>query len=299
MDPDPEFPNRRDAERGSAIVRFWGVRGSIPVPGPDTAGFGGNTSCVEVRAGGEIVILDAGTGLRALGNSLVEEFRGRPLSLTMLITHTHCDHTQGFPFFAPAYEASNSIRILGFSEDGCGLQKAFARQMEPAYFPVGLSHMQAEIVFEELRGDSFQVGNIRVSTCRTTHPGCCGAYRLETKAGSICYIPDHEADRGQTPGSAAVAQLIHGADLVILDSQYTAEEYAGREGWGHSSMEQAVRIAREARARDLRLFHHDPSHGDDFLEQMLQNARRIAAGSEMRIEAAREGETVNLAEKAR
>ena len=295
MSPDPAFPGGRDAVRGPATVRFWGVRGSIPVPGPQTAGFGGNTSCVELRAGGQIIILDAGTGLRALGSSLIEEFRGQPLSLTMLITHTHSDHTQGFPFFAPAYEASNRIRILGFSEGGCGLQKAFARQMEPAYFPVGLSHMQAEILFEELGGDAFQLGSICVSTCRTSHPGFCGAYRITTGAGSICYIPDHEANGNGEPGCAAVPQLIREADLVILDSQYTAEEYRGREGWGHSSMEHAVRTACDARAKCLRLFHHDPSHSDDFLEQMLHQARRIAAGSETRIEAAREGDVVTLA----
>ncbi|MEO6786664.1 MAG: MBL fold metallo-hydrolase [Chthoniobacteraceae bacterium] len=295
MPPNQAFPDGRDAEHGSAIVRFWGVRGSIPVPGPQTVGYGGNTSCVEVRADGQIIILDAGTGVRALGISLTEEFRGRPLSLTMLITHTHSDHIQGFPFLAPAYEASNHIRILGFSEGGCGLQKAFARQMYPAYFPVGLSQMRANIAFEELAGDAFQIGSIRVSTCRANHPGNCGGYRLDTGAGSICYIPDHEADGSHAPKCAAVAQLIHEADLVILDSQYTAEEYRGHEGWGHSSMEDAVRTACDARAKCLHLFHHDPSHSYGFLDQMLQEARRIAADSGTLIEAAREGRQVTLA----
>ena len=298
MSSHPEFSSIRAAEHGSATVRFWGVRGSIPVPGPQTAGYGGNTSCVEVRAEGQIIILDAGTGLRGLGNSLAEEFRGRPLSLTMLITHTHSDHIQGFPFFAPAYEASNYIRILGFSEGGWGLTKAFARQMYSAYFPVGLSQMRGDMVFEELAGDAFQIGNIRVSTCRTSHPGACGAYRMDTGAGSICYIPDHEADGNPAPERAAVEKLIQGADLVIHDSQYTAEEYRGHEGWGHSSMEQAVRIACDAGVKCLHLFHHDPSHSDEFLDRMLEQARHLAAGSETRIEAACEGGQVTLAGSA-
>ena len=298
MSPNPAISSRHTSERGSAIVRFWGVRGSIPVPGPQTAKYGGNTSCVEIRADGEIIILDAGTGLRALGISLMEEFRGRPLSVTILITHTHSDHIHGFPFFAPAYEASNRIRILGFSEGGCGLQGAFTRQMEPAYFPVGLSHMRSEMVFEELHGEAFQIGNVRVSSCRTNHPGNCGGYRVDTSAGSICYIPDHEADGTRAPECAAVAQLIHDAELVILDSQYTAGEYRGHEGWGHSSMEDAVRTACDARAKCLHLFHHDPSHNDEFLEQMLQKAKRLAVGSGTRIETAREGKQVTLAGKA-
>ena len=294
MSSHSEFSSSRDSERGLATARFWGVRGSIPVPGPQTAGYGGNTSCVELRAEGQILILDSGTGLRALGNSLAEEFRGRPLSVTMLITHTHSDHIHGFPFFAPAYEASSRIRVLGFSQGGCGLERAFTEQMEPAYFPVGLSHMQGDIAFEELTGDAFQIGDIRVSTSRTNHPGVCGGYRMDTGAGSICYVPDHEADGTHAPECATVARLIDGADLVVLDSQYTAEEYRGREGWGHSAMEDAVRTACDARVKCLQLFHHDPSHDDEFLDRMLQKARQLAAGSATRIEAAREGAQVIL-----
>ncbi len=293
-----ESSGRRGSSLDSATVRFWGVRGSIPVPGPQTAGYGGNTSCVELRADGQILILDAGSGLRALGNSLMEEFRGGPLSVTMLITHTHSDHLHGFPFFAPAYEASSRIRILGFSQGGCGLERAFNGQMEPAYFPVGLSHMQGELAFEELTGDPFHLGNIRVTTCHTNHPGACGGYRFDTAAGSICYIPDHEADGSGAPECAMVAKLIHGADLVILDAQYTAGEYRGREGWGHSAVEDAVRTACDAEVKCLHLFHHDPAHGDGFLDGMLQKARHIAAGRGTRIELAREGAQVSLPQGA-
>jgi phosphoribosyl 1,2-cyclic phosphodiesterase len=171
--------------------------------------------------------------------------------------------------------------------------------MEAPYFPVTLSQMPGGIVFEEMGGDQFQVGKIRVSVCRTNHPGVCHGYRLDTSAGSICYIPDHEAGHVENgPQADAVSQLIHEADLVILDSQYTAEEYRSRTGWGHSAMEDAVRVARDARAKRLQLFHHDPSHDDEFLDQMLKKARHLATGSGMRVEAAREGEQVTLAAKA-
>ena len=298
MSQSPKSSSKHAADPEPAKVRFWGVRGSIPVPGPQTLRFGGNTSCVEVRADGQTIILDAGSGLRPLGVSLGKEFRGQPLDLTILITHTHWDHIQGFPFFAPAYEAQNRIRVFGFEGMRRGIHEAFAGQMEAPYFPVTLSQMPGGIVFDELAGEAVQIGKIRVSACRTNHPGICHGYRLDTGAGSICYIPDHEAGRADSgPGAAAVAQLIHEADLVILDAQYTAEEYRTREGWGHSSMEDAVRVARDARARRLQLFHHDPSHDDEFLDQMLQKARRIAMGSGMRVESAREGEQVTLVAK--
>ena len=297
MSLSPKPASAPTAEYEPVKVRYWGVRGSIPVPGPQTVKFGGNTSCVEVRVDGRILIFDAGTGLRALGASLEAEFGGRALDVTMLITHSHWDHMQGFPFFAPAFEQRNRIRVLGFAEAGRGLREAFAGQMDAPYFPVPLARMPGSIEFEELRGESFQLGGIRVSACRTNHPGICHGYRLDTKGGSVCYVPDHEAG-GTGQGTEAVARMIHEADLVILDSQYTEEEYRTHTGWGHSAMEDTVRLARDARVKRLNLFHHDPSHDDAFIERMVEKARRIAAGSGMRVDAAREGEQVSLVAKA-
>ena len=287
MSPAP----KSTTEHGTVTVRFWGVRGSIPVPGPQTVRYGGNTSCVEVRADGQIIILDAGSGLRPLGISLAEEFRGQPLDLTILVTHTHWDHIQGFPFFSPAYETQNRIRVGGFADVRSGLNETFAGQMVASYFPVSLSQMPGSIVFEELSDDASYIGGIRVSASRTNHPGMCYGYRLDTSAGSICYIPDHEIV-ATVPNSepGGIAKLMHGADLVILDAQYTAEEYRTHTGWGHSSMEAAVRCARDMQVRRLHLFHHDPSHDDEFLDQMLKAAKDIAGGSGMHVESAREGD---------
>lgn len=279
-------------------LKFWGVRGSIPTPGPQTVRFGGNTSCVEVRADGQIVILDAGTGLRPLGIALGAEFRERPQELTMLITHTHSDHIQGFPFFGPAYQSQNQIRVLGYEVARRGLQEVLALQMETPFFPVPLSEMPGNIVFEDLKETSFQIGPIHVTACRTNHPGTCSGYRLDTSGGSICYIPDHETIVSPSDSKAgAVTKMIQDADLVILDSQYTQEEYREHEGWGHGCMDDVIQVARDAHVKRLYMFHHDPSHDDEFLDKMLQRARRLAMGSGMRVESAREGEQVMLASK--
>lgn len=295
----PKLSGEPSAGNEPVRLKFWGVRGSIPTPGPQTVRFGGNTSCVEVRADGQIIILDAGTGLRPLGMALGSEFREQPQQLTLLITHTHSDHIQGFPFFGPAYQPQNQIRVLGFEAARQGLQEVLAMQMESPYFPVPLAQMPGNIVFEDLKDTAFHVGPVRVSACQTNHPGICYGYRLNTSCGSICYIPDHETVLSN-PGSRSdgIANMIRDADLVILDAQYTSEEYRDHKGWGHGCMEDVVQLAREMGVKRLYLFHHDPSHDDDFIEKMLQRARRLAMGSGMRVEAAREGEHVMLAAKA-
>lgn len=281
-------------------LKFWGVRGSIPTPGPQTVRFGGNTSCVELRADGQIVILDAGTGLRPLGAALTAEFRDRPQELTLLISHTHWDHIQGFPFFLPAYQRQNRVRVLGYEDTRRGLQEALLGQMAAPYFPVTLPEMPGNIVFEELKDAAFQVGPIRVSSCRTNHPGACYGYRLDTSAGSICYVPDHETTAESTrPGIQGVSRLIQDADIVVLDAQYTIDEYKEHTGWGHGCMDEVIRVARDARVRRLYLFHHDPSHDDEFLDRMLQRARRLTLGTGMRVEMAREGEQVLVAARGR
>lgn len=286
-----------------AIIKFWGVRGSIPTPGPETMRVGGNTACIELRADGEHIIFDAGSGMRPLGRSLAKEFGDSPLDITLLITHTHWDHIQGFPFFVPAYSPQNHVHILGYEGARKDLQATLAGQMESPYFPIAMAQMPGNIIIEELKSLHFQIGSIAGEACHVNHPGVCVGYRLTTAAGSICYIPDHESaprtadDADSVNGmiERKVVEFIRGADILIMDSQYTADEYHTHVGWGHGSLDEVVRIALDGDVKHLYLFHHDPSHDDDFLDAMLARARKLAAGSNLRVSLAREGDSIILA----
>jgi phosphoribosyl 1,2-cyclic phosphodiesterase len=299
-----------DSEPHDAFLRFWGVRGSIPAPGPGTVRYGGNTPCVELRADGEIIILDAGTGIRALGLQLAAEFPGQPLHLTLLVTHPHWDHVQGFPFFRPAYDSKNHLRILGFDHAHQGFLSIFSSQMASPYFPVGLGELPAHVRFEELQAMQFAIGNVQVQAAFLNHPGMAAGYRLNTSTGSVAYLPDNESFlrmRTLRPGHRSSAEelafaqaedekivrFIRDVDLLVLDSQYDLHEYADHAGWGHGCVDDAVELATRAGAKKLFLFHHDPGHDDDKIDQMLVHARKLAGGS-LEVEAAREGVKVFL-----
>ena len=300
-----------DGSAGSTRLKFWGVRGSIPSPGKDTAFYGGNTTCVEIRAGGDHVILDSGTGIRSLGISLEEEFRDRPLHTTLLLTHMHWDHIQGFPFFLPAYRTKNQIRVLGFQGTSRGLELALASQMENPYFPVNMRQMLGNIVVDELKDLSFFIGKIRVEAQLMNHPGICAGYRLFTADGSISFLPDVElfqrlrgGVRPQTSEAAKYAQdqddklvnFVANSDVLILDAQYDADEYERHVGWGHSCVEDSVALAIKAGVKKLFLFHHDPTHTDEKISRLVAHTREIAQkhGSPLIVEAAREGLEVIL-----
>jgi phosphoribosyl 1,2-cyclic phosphodiesterase/CheY-like chemotaxis protein len=296
-------------------IRFWGVRGSVPTPGPGTMGFGGNTSCVEVRADQQIIILDAGTGLRPLGRELVSEMGANPIELTLLLTHTHWDHIQGLPFFLPLFKPQNRIRILGFEGARHGLESVLNSQMESPFFPIGLREVPANVNIEELKDFDFDVGPVRAQACFANHPGICVGYRLFTSQGSIAFFPDNETFNAQYSAAleksdakaAAFAQsqndkiidFIRGADVLIIDTQYDREEYQTHVGWGHGCLDDVVRLAHQAGVKHLFLFHHDPDHDDEKIESMLRRARELAAaeGYSLKIDAAREGLTVPLAAK--
>jgi phosphoribosyl 1,2-cyclic phosphodiesterase/CheY-like chemotaxis protein len=302
----------------STRLRVWGVRGSIPVPGSSTVGYGGNTSCIEVRADGEIIVLDAGSGMRELGIALEEEFGARPIKLTLLISHTHWDHIQGLPFFLPAYNEKNSLRLLGYEGARAGLATILARQMETSFFPVSLRDMPSAIEIEELRDMEFKIGKVRVEARFVNHPGICVGYRLNTTNGSIAYLPDNEpydvlktslvtGDRSEREkalayAASARAQLVdflRNVDVLIIDSQYTDEEYEKKVGWGHGSLSSVVSLALDAEARKLFLFHHDPGRDDKAIDAMVESARMIVleSGKPMEVDAAREGAEVWLGTK--
>jgi len=297
----------------NTVVKFWGVRGSIPTPGPTTVEYGGNTSCIEVRADGQIIILDAGTGIRLLGRRLIEEFKGQPIDATLLLSHTHWDHIQGLPFFLPVYEPQNHLRILGYEGARHGLEVVLAGQMESPFFPIGLREVPANVQIEELTDMSFAIGPVRVEACFANHPGVCVGYRLYTSSGSIAFFPDNEPHHELPPAansgkpaaeSGAFARkekqkmvdFLRGTDVLIMDSQYDCDEYKQHVGWGHGCFIEVVELAMQAEVKRLFLFHHDPNHSDLKVSQMEAQARELAAArkSPIVIEAAREGTTFEL-----
>ncbi|MFL6529666.1 MAG: response regulator [Chthoniobacterales bacterium] len=308
-------PETSAAPAGPTLIRFWGVRGSIPSPGPETSVYGGNTSCVEMRVGNEIIILDAGSGIRRLGQSLMREINEHGLNVNMLVTHTHWDHIQGFPFFIPAYHPKVNMRILGYEGAVHGLRGALFEQMQSAFFPVGLNQMATHLTFEELDDMQFDLGPVKVRTMFANHPGICLAYRLTTPAGDVVYMPDHEAyercelerQKAEKDSSShgleyariqdeKVVEFMRDADVVIADSQYTAIEYPTRRGWGHTCADDTVQLAIRANAKRLCLFHHDPDHTDEKIDTMIARARESVAktGSRLEVSAAKEGEEVLL-----
>jgi phosphoribosyl 1,2-cyclic phosphodiesterase len=320
----PEIPRRSRpkpaAERESipARIRFWGVRGSIPVPGKSTVRYGGNTSCVEVRADGEIIILDAGTGIRLLGLALDKEFGSRSMKLTLLISHTHWDHIQGLPFFSPAYNEKNVIRVLGYEGARAGLATILAGQMETPFFPVSLRELPSHLAIEELKEAEFQIGKVEVRSKFANHPGICAGYRLSAGSGSIAYFPDNEpyeplkmhlASRAGISQEEArdfaiaerekMVEFLQGCDFAIMDTQYTDEEYTDHIGWGHSSLSSVVSLALDANVGRLLLFHHDPNHDDEIIDKMVERARALVAksGKPLEVEAAREGAEILLGAK--
>ncbi len=309
--PDFALPSTR--------VKFWGVRGSIPVPGSSTVGYGGNTSCVEVRADGEIIILDAGSGMRELGIALEAEFGDRPIRPTLLISHTHWDHIQGLPFFLPVYNQKNSLRVLGYEGARAGLATALAGQMETSFFPVSLRDMPSAIAIEELKDMEFNIGKVKVQARFLNHPGICVGYRLATSNGTIAFLPDNEpydllklsqagpgkSDFAEARAYAAEARAhlvkyLHGTDILIIDAQYTDEEYAQKVGWGHGSISSVVSLAIDAEVRKLFLFHHDPNHDDKAVDEIVEAARMLVleSGKPVEVEAAREGSEVWLGARA-
>lgn len=258
-------------------IRFWGVRGSIACPSPDHVVYGGNTSCVEIMAGGASIILDAGTGIRQLGQDFVR--RGLA-SADILLSHTHWDHINGFPFFAPAYRKNHAFTIrAGHLLDQGGIGSVLASQMTHPMFPVPMTVMQADLDFRDFRaGESFVLGGgVEVSTAPLRHPNGATGYRLRHGGRTVAYVTDTEHVPGQPDEN--VLRLMRDADLVIYDCTYTDDEFPAKVGWGHSTWQEGVRLARMAGARRLAIFHHDPEHDDRFMAAVEEQARRVWDGA--------------------
>jgi phosphoribosyl 1,2-cyclic phosphodiesterase len=287
-----------------AYIKFWGVRGSIPTPGPATVRYGGNTSCVELRDGDQLWILDAGSGIRDLGNALLKE--KKPVQAKIFLTHTHWDHIQGFPFFTPAYIPGNEFTIHAARDTEMQLKDLIAGQMNPTYFPVELSDMGSILKYRELSEGSYKLDDLRLDTLYVNHPGNTLAYKFFLKSKTVIYISDNEPfepalAENETEvlgedGNRKFIEFLRAADILIHDAQYTPEEYAKHKTWGHSPYTYPVDIAGQAGIRHLVLFHHDPLHDDDFIDDMLEKTRLYALSRhiELRITAAREGLKIDL-----
>ncbi len=264
--------------------------------------YGGNTSCVEVRVGASILLLDCGTGARPLGLALQRESSGRPLDVHIFVSHTHWDHIQGFPFFAPAYVPGNRITVYSLRGADKSLQKVFTGQMDASYFPVELSDLRAELRFVELRGE-VRVGEARVTHIYLNHPGLAVGFRIEVANKVVVYTSDHEpyclmsgVNEHNRQRDLAVAEFARGADLYIREAQYTDEEYPGKRGWGHSTWSEVLDAAQHAAVKRLAIFHHDPMHDDDTIDRIvaLTHARMKERGMAFECFAAAENLEIEL-----
>jgi len=295
-------------------IKFWGTRGSIPTPGKDTVRYGGNTPCVEVRVrDNALFILDAGTGIRGLGDALMAT--NEPVKAHLLIGHPHWDHIQGFPFFKPAFASGNELTILGAQSKNITLRQIIADQMNKAFFPVQFSELRSKINFQPLGEGTIDILGTSLSSIYVNHPMFALGYRLESGGQSVVHISDNEPfDRNisrslynveksildkysKSTGdpNQRIYDFVRGADVLIHDATYTPEEYTRHVGWGHSDYLFALKVAAEARVKKLVLFHHDPSHSDVKIDRIVETCRReintrkysfecIAAAEEMEIQ---------------
>lgn len=288
----------RSRYRGRVQVTFFGVRGSCPCAGERYRRTGGNTSCVLVTADGEEpLVLDLGTGLRQVGEVLSGESRasGRPVRATALLTHLHFDHILGIPFFAPLHTPGTDLTIYGPRPEGRGLREALHAAVQPPFFPLHLGDFRGDLALREVGDEDFALGGLKVRARTVPHTGTTLGFRVEAEGRSVAYLPDHQAPADRRSVARHVLELCDGADLVVHDAQYLDGEFADKCDWGHSTVAYAVRVAAEAGARRLALFHHDPSRDDDEVAALLERARHLPDAARLdELSIACEGGTVDL-----
>jgi phosphoribosyl 1,2-cyclic phosphodiesterase len=271
-----------------ARITIWGCRGSVPTPGPDTVQYGGNTSCLELLLDdGTTVVLDAGSGIRALGDELVA--RGTR-EINLFLTHLHLDHLEGLRFFAPLWDADVTVDVWGPPSPVLSLRDRILRAFSPPLFPLDFRDVPATVRFHDAPTEPWSADGASITADLVLHPGSTLGFRIDTGSAVIAYLPDHEpalacASDGRPIDWVSGGAIARGADLLLHDSQYFADEYEQRLGWGHSSVDDAVGYARTVEAKRLILFHHEPNHSDRELERLEDRARELGANATL----AREG----------
>jgi phosphoribosyl 1,2-cyclic phosphodiesterase len=277
-------------------VTFYGVRGSTPCPCEENQRYGGNTACVVLESpGAEPVVCDMGTGLRYWGQTQPHD---GTFAAHALVTHLHFDHVQGLPFLAPADRAGARLDVYAPPQEGESLADAFAGFIRPPYFPVRWSDLRGEYRFHEVASTELVVGDAKVWVRDVPHVGRTNGYRIELGGATVAYVSDHQMPRDDdTQVAASVLALADGVDLLVHDAQYLPEEFSEKFDWGHCTVDYAVRVALQAGAKRLALFHHDPAHDDDAVDRLLERARGcVPAGSALEVLAAAEGLTITLAD---
>jgi phosphoribosyl 1,2-cyclic phosphodiesterase len=268
-------------------LKIWGCRGSLSTPGEATVRYGGNTSCVEVRTPtGALIVLDAGTGVRNLGGALAKE---QIRELDLVLTHLHLDHIEGLGFFAPLFDPECVVRVWSPRPVGGSLRAELATYLSPPFFPVPFDQIPAQISFHEIGDETWEIGGVTIAAVTVRHPGSTVGFRLSQNGTSLAYIPDNEPALDRTSGLSVAG----GADLLLHDAQFTDAEYSSRVGWGHSAVADFVTYLAEAAPRKALMFHHDPSHADGQLEEMLAEVRRRSDSAN--VELAHEGFELDLA----
>ncbi len=279
-------------------LRCWGTRGSIPSPGPHTVRYGGNTSCLEILTSGDRIILDAGTGIRLLGDDLPGNDRSNRVSI--FLTHFHWDHIQGLPFFGPANRRGCEVGVHGPKQDGMGMEELLTTLFSPAHFPLSIQNLSGQVTVSEVDEGSWSHGEFGVKAMRVRHHSNTLGYRIETSGKTMVFIPDNELEGGSLPTPpgwrSRLSEFVSGADILFHDAMFTEAEGDSYRGWGHSMYEDVVELALESEVKRLSFFHHSPGRSDDELDRLVDVYARVAMarGSDMMVEAASERIDIRL-----
>jgi CheY-like chemotaxis protein len=297
---DTLLPSIEEILSSRVVVTYWGVHGTLPTPGPAYHRYGGNTPCVSVEVGGEpLTIFDCGSGIKRLSDHVMASAAGQRFSARIFISHTHWDHINTVPFFAPLYIRGNEIELFGPYQGDLTIERAISAQMESVYFPVTIREFGSHLTFRDLREETLEFGPVRIDTMLLSHPGYCLGYKLTARKRTVCYITDNElylqSDKRHNPRYVEqLATFVRGADVLITDTTYRDSEYPAKVDWGHSCVSEVAKLAARAEVKRLHLFHHDIDQTDDVIDLKLKEAREVLKRLGSKVECAAPAEGSDL-----